>query len=435
MPLVKRTVLPTALCRNKLPNGLKNELECVTNNTLSGVINQLASLSQHAEDIFGELFSEANTFYGRASSLKDRIESLSVKVTQLDSNIEEVQLLDINSRKAFKSSVLTDQQVVSRQSLPNSVMDTYNQADAPPPLQDLNQFRDDGKDGLKIYTDPDYFFNLWREAIQKETREAKEKRREQRRRDRKSNYNLRRDDKVVRQAVNTRKQQAQRLQHGAEFVDTAATKTTSQRSVRRTSTKKQPQPMPQKDYVPTPAETNIADLPPPSEMPPPSDDSFPYTGIPPPDVTRSPELSSYDPPPPPLEPPPPPQDIGYIPPPVPMTNAPPPPPAPAPPPPPPPVSMAPSSGGGGLSGLGAQLQNVSLKKAEPQPVVVDERSNLLQAIRIGINLKKVEEKERSQAPTSASNDVASILARRIAVEFSDSDVSDSTYASDDDWDD
>jgi len=44
-------------------------------------------------------------------------------------------------------------------------------------------FRDDGRDALKIYTDPDYFFNLWREAMQKEMREAKEKRREQRKRE------------------------------------------------------------------------------------------------------------------------------------------------------------------------------------------------------------------------------------------------------------
>ena len=44
-------------------------------------------------------------------------------------------------------------------------------------------YRDDGRDALKIYTDPDYFFNLWREAMQKEMREAKEKRREQRKRE------------------------------------------------------------------------------------------------------------------------------------------------------------------------------------------------------------------------------------------------------------
>ena len=47
--------------------------------------------------------------------------------------------------------------------------------------------RDDGRDGLKIYTDPDYFFNLWREAMQKEMRDAKEKRREQRKKEVKYN--------------------------------------------------------------------------------------------------------------------------------------------------------------------------------------------------------------------------------------------------------
>lgn len=54
-----------------------------------GVIVQLSSLSMHAEDVFGELFSEANNFYSRASKLQDRIDNLSVKVTQLDSTVEE----------------------------------------------------------------------------------------------------------------------------------------------------------------------------------------------------------------------------------------------------------------------------------------------------------------------------------------------------------
>ncbi len=44
---------------------------------------------RHAENVFGELFNEANTFYGRANSLQDRIDRLAVKVTQLDSSVEE----------------------------------------------------------------------------------------------------------------------------------------------------------------------------------------------------------------------------------------------------------------------------------------------------------------------------------------------------------
>jgi hypothetical protein len=49
----------------------------------------LSPLGKHAEDIFGELFNEANNFYIRANSLQDRIDRLAVKVTQLDSTVEE----------------------------------------------------------------------------------------------------------------------------------------------------------------------------------------------------------------------------------------------------------------------------------------------------------------------------------------------------------
>lgn len=69
MPLVKRNIEPRHLCRGALPDGIGSELECVMNNTLSAIIRQLSSLSKHAEDIFGELFNEANNFYLRANSL------------------------------------------------------------------------------------------------------------------------------------------------------------------------------------------------------------------------------------------------------------------------------------------------------------------------------------------------------------------------------
>ncbi|UYV79330.1 WASF1 [Cordylochernes scorpioides] len=72
-------------------------------------------------------------------------------------------------RKAFKSSVIFDQQVVARSSLPAAMRDIYTQCDKPPPLDKLNPYREDGKDGLKFYTDPNYFFDLWRQEMQKET--------------------------------------------------------------------------------------------------------------------------------------------------------------------------------------------------------------------------------------------------------------------------
>ncbi|KAL7405219.1 hypothetical protein ABVT39_025434 [Epinephelus coioides] len=179
MPLVKRIIEPRYLCRGALPDGVASELECVTNSTLAAVIKQLGGLSRHAEDIFSELFTEANSFYLRMSSLQERVDLLAVKVTQLDSTVEEVSLQDINMRKAFRSSTIQDQQVVSRSSILNPVLEMYQRCDKPPPLNILTPYRDDKKDGLKFYTDPSYFFSLWREKMLQATEnKRKEKRRQ-----------------------------------------------------------------------------------------------------------------------------------------------------------------------------------------------------------------------------------------------------------------
>mgnify|MGYP001794591760 CR=1 FL=1 len=89
MPLEKRRIEPCELSRKKLENGLQNELEAVAVNTLCGIMCQLSSLSKHAEDVFGELFNEANGIYERTNSLHERVQSLALKVTQLDSTVEE----------------------------------------------------------------------------------------------------------------------------------------------------------------------------------------------------------------------------------------------------------------------------------------------------------------------------------------------------------
>ncbi|KAF7244811.1 Wiskott-Aldrich syndrome protein family member 3 [Varanus komodoensis] len=179
MPLVKRNIEPRHLCRGALPDGVTSELECVTNSTLAAIIKQLGSLSRHAEDIFGELFNEANSFYMRMNSLQERVDLLVVKVTQLDSTVEEVSLQDINMRKAFKSSTIQNQQVVSRNSIPNPVMEMYQRCDKPPPLNILTPYRDDKKDGLKFYTDPSYFFNLWKEKMLQATEDKRKEKRRQ----------------------------------------------------------------------------------------------------------------------------------------------------------------------------------------------------------------------------------------------------------------
>ncbi|XP_036071180.1 wiskott-Aldrich syndrome protein family member 3 isoform X1 [Oryzias melastigma] len=180
MPLVRRNIEPRHLCQGPVPGGIGNELECVTNNTLSAIIRQLSSLSKQAENVFGELFNEANTFYVRANSLQDRIDRLAVKVTQLDSGVEEVCLKDINMRKAFRSSAVQNQQVLSKSSTPSCVADMYNSCDRPPPLSTLSSYREDSIDAMKFYSDPSYFFDLWKEKMLQDTEDKRKERRRQR---------------------------------------------------------------------------------------------------------------------------------------------------------------------------------------------------------------------------------------------------------------
>ncbi|GIY39614.1 wiskott-Aldrich syndrome protein family member 3 [Caerostris darwini] len=177
MPFLQRVIEPVHVCRNILPLDnqgvlavdVPNELECVTNGTLTNIIRQLSSLSKHAEDLFSSLFRESSSIVARANSIQGRIDRLAVKVTQLDSTIEEVSLQDIHMRKAFKSSIVYEQQVVSRESMPAAMRETYLLCDKPPPLDKLNPYREDGKDGLKFYTDPNYFFDLWKQEMLKDT--------------------------------------------------------------------------------------------------------------------------------------------------------------------------------------------------------------------------------------------------------------------------
>ncbi|XP_009300273.1 actin-binding protein WASF3 [Danio rerio] len=206
MPLVKRNIEPKHLSRGALPESISNELECVTNNTLSAIIRQLSSLSKHAEDVFGELFNEANTFYLRANSLQDRIDRLAVKVTQLDSSVEEVSLQDINMRKAFKSSTVQDQQVVTKSSVPNPITEMYNTSDKPPPLNILSAYRDDHIDGIKFYTDPSYFFDLWKEKMLQDTEDKRKEKRKHREQKRCVDGTLPREVKKVRKAHNRRQE-------------------------------------------------------------------------------------------------------------------------------------------------------------------------------------------------------------------------------------
>ncbi|KAB1268359.1 Wiskott-Aldrich syndrome protein family member 2 [Camelus dromedarius] len=367
MPLVTRNIEPRHLCRQTLPS-VRSELECMTNITLANVIRQLGSLSKYAEDIFGELFTQANTFASRVSSLAERVDRLQVKVTQLDPKEEEVSLQGINTRKAFRSSTIQDQKLFDRNSLPVPVLETYNTCDTPPPLNNLTPYRDDGKEALKFYTDPSYFFDLWKEKMLQDTKDImKEKRKH--RKEKKENPNR---GNVNPRKIKTRKEEWEKMKMGQEFVESK-------------------EKLGPSGYPPTLVYQNgsigsIENVDASNYPPPPQSDS---TSPP------SPSFSEDSLPPPPAE-------FSY-----PADNG-----QPAAPPP---------------------LSDTTKPKSSLPPVS-DARSDLLSAIRQGFQLRRVEEQREQEKRDVVGNDVATILSRRIAVEYSDSE-DDSSEFDEDEWSD
>ncbi|XP_068189257.1 actin-binding protein WASF2 [Antennarius striatus] len=488
MPLVTRNIEPRHICRETIPPNIRSELECVTNFSLANIIRQLGSLSQYAEDVFGELFVQAGAFATRVNTLGERVDRLQVKVTQLDPKEEEVSLQAITTRKAFRSSLTQDQQLFTRPSLPMPIQDTYATCSPPPPLNHLNQYRDDGREALKFYTDPSYFFDLWKEKMLQDTKDImKEKRKH--RKEKKDHLNQR---TLNPRKIKTRKEEWERRKMGEEFVvpksdmmnsceglngsigsgegfnsESLELSTGSYAydpgspfsapghddflpppppdmtyndgqygapSPKRVSmlSPSHPPPAPPMASSPPSSRPNLA--PPPAPPPPPPLSGF---GVPPP-------LSGFDnpPSPPPFSPFPSYSSPAPAPPPPPMMSSvspPPPPPMPAgggpppPPPPPPPPGPPPASANSALPPATGGVAPSSAPKPPPEPVS-DARSDLLQAIRQGTHLRKVEAQREQEKRDHSGNDVAAILSRRIAVECSDSD-DDSSEFDDDDWSD
>ncbi|KAM4539476.1 actin-binding protein WASF2 [Odontesthes bonariensis] len=482
MPLVTRNIEPRHVCRQTIPSSIRSELECVTNISLANIIRQLGSLSKYAEDVFGELFVQAGAFATRVNTLGERVDRLQVKVTQLDPKEEEVSLQAITTRKAFRSSLTQDQQLFTRPSLPMPVQETYVTCNPPPPLNQLSHYRDDGKEALKFYTDPSYFFDLWKEKMLQDTKDIMKERRKHRK-EKKDHLNQR---TLNPRKIKTRKEEWERRKMGEEFVVPKNELNSSEAlngsigsgegftseglelstgsyaydpssplpppgpddflpppppdmayndgqysapAQKRTSmlSPNHPPPAPPMASSPTSSRPNLA--PPPAPPPPPPASGL---GVPPPppgfDTPPSPPppaslATSYPSPP---APPPPPAMFAVSPPqpPMQMSSGPPPPPPPPPPPGPPPPSSDSSAAPRPSGGAPAP-------KPQPEPED-DPRSDLLQAIRQGFNLRKVEAQREQEKRDHIGNDVAAILSRRIAVECSDSE-DDSSEFDDEEW--
>ena len=172
MPLVKRHVEPVKLANRKIPNNSSNELELVTNSTLSGTLNQLSSLSFYAQDVFAELGVEVQEIGERIDSMQHRVQEVDNRVSILSQGGKDIKSNNTSSPR--KNNNNTTARVLDRSTMPEEMLNYYNNTCQPPP--NLNIFdscrpdNDPVSNSLKLYTDPDFFFELWRDKIQQANR-------------------------------------------------------------------------------------------------------------------------------------------------------------------------------------------------------------------------------------------------------------------------
>lgn len=465
MPLHERVIQPINVCRSTLPLphgdvkplgkniasstgqgvaasaaaaanvNIVNELECVTNGTLANLVRQLSSLSRQAEELLTGVFEDASKILNRTVGLQQRIDSLAVKVETLDQlNEVSVTLRDKTKHtETFFSDMMYTQQVLSKQQFPTSIAELYQNCDKPPPLNKLDSYRDDGKDSLKFYTDPKYFFELWKKDMlkgQQQYRVSAQNGIHSQRQLQQNMITSRTLQNPKRSSQNEYSQQQQQLQMQYEPA-------TSQRP--HGQAPQIPNLRNSTQYIDASMVNNNPPPPPPAlSLLPSNIDPAP---APPPALSPLPPQEALPQPPPPAPSPPPP-----------LALSPPPPPAPSPPPPPPPPAPpAPPPGQGLLLNkpssqqmsapptvTASQLQQKQQQLRKTVPVPRDPRSDLLAAIKQGITLRRVEDSKRrveAEKQQDMGDTVASILARRIAVQNSDSDDNDDDDDEDNEWDD
>lgn len=136
MPFVKRTVEPVDLSNRPLPNDGLSEIETVTvrvcNNTLCGLVMQLANLAHQANSIFDEVLLEGNKLAERTADLTVRVVKLEENVSKLDARAVKVPVSNLDSFKVitehFRTPQLCQKELFHPSSRPPCILSVYEKA-------------------------------------------------------------------------------------------------------------------------------------------------------------------------------------------------------------------------------------------------------------------------------------------------------------------
>ena len=441
-------------------------LQGTSENSLTGLLYQLSTVSLIATELFNSILSSSQETFNRISSLTSRVQNVNNQINEIEQYMINnnhnhlYNTLGYQFTESGKGVLLKiDQQNISASNNPPALAWQYAENCEKNPNFDKELdtlFLDDEKRKKKkscgqLYSYPQFFFEHWaKEELQRQKLERKAMRQKRQQEKKEKTVKMK---EVAAIQLHYKKFD----KHGNRIDDMGTpsmspmtprsdafnTPTTpNQQSYGSPSTPGPPPPGP-----PPPGPPSSYGGPPPPGPPP----GPPPPGPPPPGPPsyHNPSPPSYGGPPPPGPPPSfggppppgPPPSMGYAqpsyggpPPPGPPPPGPPPPPSfggPPPPGPPPPITSSQGGGGGSLADM---MANVSLKKAEQAPKPVDTRGGLLEQIRMGKKLAAASERAIPEKKEEKKEmDVAAILNNKFASVLDDDD-SDSDSDSDDDWD-
>lgn len=426
-------------------------LQGVAMNSLAGLLLQLTTISNVANEIFSELLTASKETHQRILTLSNKVRSVHNSLPQNEQYLYQhnSQLLYTSLPSQWKMETKPDQRVIKRENLPEALKKQYEKCAALPSLDHLDRYQENNVKCTALISDPQYFFKAWVEVeLARQEKERQERKAERQARieemkkagtyiSKKDRKAAETDKKKVPPVMIKRKQLSAM---GAEFADSPVPIPQGGAPTSVPPVKVTPAPVSQTPTAWSPPSAPLPPPPPPQASSPGAMPSPLSTGIPAPPPPPPPPPhgvggmpsaipGGYGAPPPP-PPPPPPPGVGGMPSAIPGGyGAPPPPPPPpppgAPPPPgPPPPPGAPSSSAAALRPVGSS--------APPAPKPM----SLLEQIRVGKQLRSAAERTLPEAKPKQEEeafDVAAILKRKFMAVLEDDDDDADEDDDDGDW--
>jgi len=442
-------------------------LATVSYTEMLSILSQLGQVSEHAAEIFEGINKQVNETSVRVGKLSGKLQDMKKGAQSLQSEFNSKDpeyFYSRNKSSAWKRADPISHSFFRPETRPPVIEAMRTAANSPPQVDLLDKHVGPAGTCMLKYSNPGFFMQEWIKAEQERQEEERKERKERKK-------NRKKKDKKGK-ARRIKKAEAVKVKHysamGQEFA-AEESQQTHHKQARPSAHVSAPPPQPKgrsgppsappshtqssAPPVPPPASGSRGSAPPPvpppvhsgapPPVPPPVGHSAPPVpppmrgGPPPPPVPSAPQVSSSGPPAPPVSrggppaPPVAPTAPAVMAPMAPAVSM-----APA----PPPVRASPPSSagneprGGLLDAIrgGANLKRVEVERLPPKKT--DSRGGLMDEIRMrSVALKKVvrEEKKPDAAPVGGLGNIMDILSRRAAIVGSDDEDSDSD---DDDWD-